>query len=1209
MILAGDIKLVASHVMDDVPEGGGAPTSFVVRDGVSNAIFPDVSELDRAGGRVSLRKLHVSVQSDDTDTFMGCNVVVAEPPVDPNVSITLFTTGSTFDRRDAASNRVEAYLNKGPVWGGALLENHIAGQRAIQLIQAPDNIVPNVGHTLCLVQFEGSASEFSQYVRTTDVSYVVRFYPDSNGNPKPMWVVTCQISDALRYDFVGVPGGIGAAATSNSCLVRDTVVADAGSYVGVVPLASPASIGDFGVRGASVYTQLVPSAQIESPMLDVRSNGHVQGLASSGGVVSRSVTCVFSPSQNLFLGSSVLPGSLSIVRDGISLRDSAGALLHGSTVVGSVDYASGWASLATALWGSSGAFALSLRPASVLDGAVESDAVYVSAESRSLSYVRVLGARPLPRSLVVSFLSNGRWFALVDGGDGVLKGADSSSGVGTVNYESGAVSVTLGALPDVGGVVLFQFASDQWSRVSPNAASVEPKAAFVLNLARAVALNGLSVSWSLNSQMKLAYDDGLGGLLGDATGSVDYSSGRVRLCPNVLPEHGTVALVDVNGGSPTLVSGLSVSSSNIGGSNVVPGSVRLRVRVVESLSVSATTAGGGSSQCLTTGAYSNVSLVSRVSCVCPQVLDVVDDGAGGLLTRLGGVSASMGSIVYQTGDLSLVAPVFPQGPVWSVVGVFVGGTVGGPPVTVSGGASYSPALPLSQAHCLSVSWDLDAFYEVSGSFLSGSPGSDALSFVLDSLEVQARAIPNATLQGVIFELGTTRFSQAGTSVYRDVSPSTGVGSLAGYVSGGLASVSLVDWPSGVSPMVLNWHGVVAFAADGPSAPYCASSVVFRTAQAPIRPGGVGVVGSMADGSTFNVSADLDGKFDSERVKGRVSYETGVVELYFVNPSGDSGYNVDLSHLRIPGLSMVPFDFAATPSIRYSAVAYSYLPMDASILGIDPVRLPSDGRVPIFRPGGFAVVGHSSSVTAVVSNGQTVDCARVRLARVRVMGADGSVIQSGFSVNLDAGTVTFSDVSSYVQPVTIEHRVEDMGVVRDVQITGEVTFTRPLTHDFPIGSFLSSALVSGDLKARVSVLFDQVSWTGVWSDVPVGSSATGTFNDVLAPVSVTNRGALSERWAVVFTSTTAFYLIGEHVGVVATGNVNEVFAPLNPATGSPYFSVPVLGWGGGWSVGNVLRFNTVGAMAPVWVVRTVQQGPNTGVEHSFALLVRGDVDRP
>jgi len=131
-ILSGDIKLVASQVMDDVAEGGGAPTSTVIADGVSNAIFPDISELDRAGGRVNLRKLHVSVQTADTATYMGSNMIVAEPPEDPNVSVTLFTTDSVFDRRTEASSRVESYLNKGPLWPGILYENHIAGQRSVQ---------------------------------------------------------------------------------------------------------------------------------------------------------------------------------------------------------------------------------------------------------------------------------------------------------------------------------------------------------------------------------------------------------------------------------------------------------------------------------------------------------------------------------------------------------------------------------------------------------------------------------------------------------------------------------------------------------------------------------------------------------------------------------------------------------------------------------------------------------------------------------------------------------------------------------------------------------------------------------------------------------------------------------------------------------------------------------------------------------------------
>ena len=40
---------------------------------------------------------------------------------------------------------------------------------------------------------------------------------------------------------------------------------------------------------------------------------------------------------------------------------------------------------------------------------------------------------------------------------------------------------------------------------------------------------------------------------------------------------------------------------------------------------------------------------------------------------------------------------------------------------------------------------------------------------------------------------------------------------------------------------------------------------------------------------------------------------------------------------------------------------------------------------------------------------------------------------------------------------------------------------------------------------------------------------------------------------------------------------------------------------------MLRFNTIGSQFPVWVVRTVQQGPESVPDDHFTLLIRGDVD--
>ena len=117
------------------------------------------------------------------------------------------------------------------------------------------------------------------------------------------------------------------------------------------------------------------------------------------------------------------------------------------------------------------------------------------------------------------------------------------------------------------------------------------------------------------------------------------------------------------------------------------------------------------------------------------------------------------------------------------------------------------------------------------------------------------------------------------------------------------------------------------------------------------------------------------------------------------------------------------------------------------------------------------------------------------------------------------------------------------------------------------------------------------------------------NLISHPIEVTNDGAVTERWALVFTNTTAFRLIGEHVGVIAEGNTAADFSPLNPFTGQPYFTIRAAAWGGGWSTGNVVRINTVGALHPVGVARTTQQGDATLNDDSFTLVVMGDRDNP
>lgn len=583
-ILSGDIKLVASQVMDDVPEGGGAPTATAIVDGASNAIFPDISELDRAGGRINLRKLHVHVQTADRDTYLGGNVIVADPPDDPNVSVTLFSTKETFDRRASAQSRVEAYLNKGPEWAGYLYENHIAGQRVIQLFQRVTDVLPNVGQTLVLTWNEGQSNQKEQYVRATKVVSIERTFTKPDGSDYKAVVVTMDLSDSLRADMPGSPASPFFTRASTGTRVRDTVVADAGSYTGVVPLTQAAALGDFTVKGSSVYTQLVPSAQTETPLSDIRMNGLAQALVATGGPLTRTLSLGFNTSQNLHVGGPIYPGSLTVVRDGITLTDLGGTLVNAGAQVGTVDYGNGILVLTANVFGAgTGTHQVTFTPAELPEMISEQSIVPITVEGRSLSYAFTLGTPPLPLSTSIAYLAQGRWYTLRDDGSGKLAGNDSSHGAGTVNYTTGSVVVTLGALPDVGSALVVQ----AYSAVQQVPAATAPllnsgKAYIPINTSgliseergsKAIAPGSVSVGWNHNGT-KVATDDGLGNLTGDATGTIDYSAGVVYVSPNVLPPSGTPLLLDTTANTGLESPSVSLGSAgNIGATNITPGSV------------------------------------------------------------------------------------------------------------------------------------------------------------------------------------------------------------------------------------------------------------------------------------------------------------------------------------------------------------------------------------------------------------------------------------------------------------------------------------------------------------------------------------------------------------------------------------------------------------------------------------------------------------
>lgn len=1187
-ILSGDVKLVASSGMSDAPESGGAPSPNAIQDAVSNAMFPDISELDRSGGRVNLRKVFASVQTTTTDTFLGSNVIVAEPPQDPRVSVSLFSTGNVFDTRAQAQTRIEAYLNKGSEWAGYLLENHIAGQRVIQLFQRTSDVAPNVGQTLVLTQDEGLSTQKEQYVRATVVSTVTRTFTDLNGNDYKANVVTVSLSDALRYDFAGSPASRFFTRIATATKTRDTVVADAGSYVGVVPLTQAAATGDFTVKASSIYTQLVPSAQTETPIAFAPPYAAAGLPVPGAAAVSYTAAHAWNTATNFYLPGGCLPGSLSIVTDGLTVVDDAGILKTSSGSVGTIDYANGI--LAINAGSMSNSKAVTYTPAAQVLRAPQSSEVPVTPETRSQSYVGTVYPIPQPGTLSINYMAQGRWYVLSDSGSGILKGLDASYGAGTFNKATGAFVVTLGALPDVGSSLILTWNVPTQETQQPSA---DLKASQTIALSppagKLVQPGSLSVSWTY-SGAKTASAAVSGVLTGDATGSVNPAKATFEFAPNVLPAVGTQLTVAYTAGPKQEDSfahpsrdgnGKVPVTASIGA--IVPGSLELEWNTLTDLTV------------LGTYTLEQVLAMGVNASVDPTQI-ARDDGSGNVVLNgntIGTVNYATGAVLFNP-DVVIKIPR----PAYAAQRATTSGATAYFRLNYSG-ISYinAPSLYPNDA-----SGYVKLRYNSAG---TTSNQSETFTFAPSFTLVPGVASQVVSGSIVLSVAGSQPWGDNGQGALREFTTAGWVtrGAI-NYLSG---TVALSSWTAGTTNAITRASCVTTVGES------ISSEYVFRTGAAPLRPGSLSIQFARATGGTQTVTAAIDGTITASGVSGKVDYQTGLVRIRFgsmVTAAGNEAQPwYDAANVGVDGKIFKPAPVAAS-TVRYSAVAFSYLPLDASLLGIDPVRLPSDGRVPIFRPGGFAVVGHSAKVTATVSNGQVVDCARVRLSRVRVIGNDGLVINAGYAANLEAGTVSFSDVTGYSQPVTIENRIEDMAVVRDVQISGEISFTRAMTHNYPVGSYVSSALIAGDLYARVSILFDQVTWDqATWLDTVSGSSATATYNSALSPIAVTNKGAVTERWAMRFTSSTDFQIIGEKVGVIGTGSINTVTAPINPATSSPYFSISALGWGTGWVVGNVLRFNTVGALYPVWVVRTIQQGPETVTNDSFTLLIRGDVDAP
>ena len=448
--------------------------------------------------------------------------------------------------------------------------------------------------------------------------------------------------------------------------------------------------------------------------------------------------------------------------------------------------------------------------------------------------------------------------------------------------------------------------------------------------------------------------------------------------------------------------------------------------------------------------------------------------------------------------------------------------------------------------------------------------------------------------------GETYIDRAGV-LFRAPSTTTNAGAAVGTVDYLGRKATLSSYPPGAS------GGVTRVACLTSSAGFATTELVFRTPGAPLRPASLQVTAVRADtAEVVTAAADLNGNVSSGIINGSVDVQTGIVRLRFTTDP-----------LDVSGAASVPVIAAL---VTYNAVIQTSLPMSAELLGLDPVRLPADGRVPIYREGDVLVIHHTAELEVTPVAGQTVVLDRAYQAAIEVADANGVLMDPAqYSVDRELGSLTWgnpllledAEGNPLASPLFIQDRVEHMTVCSEVQITGALGIGSPVPWDLPAAETkVSSAVTWGDLQARVFRWFTQQSWnTGApnWGDAPNGNRTTAQYNLLNWPVVITNQGSIAGKWALVFTSGTAFNVVEERLGVIASGNISADCSPINPATGVPYFVIRSQGWGTGWAAGNAVRFNTDACLGPMWVVRTVLSGQGTVEDDQFKLQIRGDAD--
>lgn len=156
--------------------------------------------------------------------------------------------------------------------------------------------------------------------------------------------------------------------------------------------------------------------------------------------------------------------------------------------------------------------------------------------------------------------------------------------------------------------------------------------------------------------------------------------------------------------------------------------------------------------------------------------------------------------------------------------------------------------------------------------------------------------------------------------------------------------------------------------------------------------------------------------------------------------------------------------------------------------------------------------------------------------------------------------------------------------------------------------VSPALANGYATANtlVASVYELASVAAGWSGIVVTSMGGSFDSSTIGNLVAHNKGAVEENWTLTFNGTNTYTVSGNTVGMLASsGSTSADYAPVNPATGTPYFTIKALCWSGTFQQNDTVTFATQPAAIPIWYRRQVPAGTFSLANDYASLAIHGE----